>query len=734
MTYARSLLVLLLLSLLAGCGGSGLRTASTTESPLALQRVVLYRNGVAYFERHGKVRGDRLWLKVRKDQINDLLKSLAVVDRGSGHVVSVSIPLDPRSWQKAALAALRPGHGNLAQVLDALRGSLVRVDAGRRSVRGRIVMVEEMQPSGVPAREHGPDVEFRDHKLSLLDGEELHVVRLSDIHAIELQDGDVAMQIHRHLDASAGEGMFQQVELSIALAGQGEHDLALSYVAPAPQWKPTYRIVMDEAQPGVALLQAWAVVDNVSGENWDGVQLSLTAGEPLAFRYDLHTPREVERPDLSRSGVDRRARVALGERSFADDDEVAAAPEMASEPGEDAMMEMEEIEATGSRVARQRRSKRGRGGGTASGAAAQAMPAPAPPPMDMKDMQTSTAAQARAARVSGLTRFDLQTPVSLPDGSATMVALINQRVKGEQVFLYKPGGSGQGYEHNPYRVVRFHNDTDFALEPGPISIYSGGSFVGEGLSEAVGSRETATIPFAVEPSVTVRSTVVGSGEKMRIVKLVRGVLEVESFRRVTTEWMVQSDGSQAAQVLVRHPRQGRNYVLVDPPPGVEELPDAYFVPVKLARGTRKASVKVIEQTPTRTSISIWDGRAVALLDTLLSTGELDAAQRAQLEPVVKKRREIGRIDTEVASLERQKEELNERAAETRKSLKAIQKDPKAGALRRKLSTRLETFTRDADSVGRRIVELQTRRLELKVELEDLLEALGTQDVGGAKTK
>ena len=53
-----------------------------------------------------------------------------------------------------------------------------------------------------------------------------------------------------------------------------------------------------------------------------------------------------------------------------------------------------------------------------------------------------------------------------------MVALINQPVKGEQVFVYRPGGSGQGYEANPYRVVRFQNDTDFVLEPGPISIYA----------------------------------------------------------------------------------------------------------------------------------------------------------------------------------------------------------------------------------------------------------------------
>src|SRR5204863_1811720 len=128
-------------------------------------------------------------------------------------------------------------------------------------------------------------------------------------------------------------------------------------------------------------------------------------------------------------------------------------------------------------------------------------------------------------------RFDLPARVTLQDGSATMVPLVNQLVSGEQVFLYRPGGSGQGYEWNPYRVVRFRNDTDFVLEPGPISIYASGSFVGEGLSEAIGSHELATIPFAVEPSIVVRQKFEGVGDETRTVKLVGGVLEVETFHR-----------------------------------------------------------------------------------------------------------------------------------------------------------------------------------------------------------
>jgi hypothetical protein len=54
------------------------------------------------------------------------------------------MPLDPQSWANAALAALAPGQGSLAQVLDALRGTAVVLGTTQGKLRGRIVMVEEI--------------------------------------------------------------------------------------------------------------------------------------------------------------------------------------------------------------------------------------------------------------------------------------------------------------------------------------------------------------------------------------------------------------------------------------------------------------------------------------------------------------------------------------------------------------------------------------------------------------
>jgi hypothetical protein len=737
--------------LLTGCAG---RKPLPTVDDLSLDTVVLYRNGIGYFERRGKVDEDILRLKVRKDQVNDLLKSLTVVD-AKGKAVSVSMPLDPASWANAAMATLAPGRGSLAQVLDTIRGTeiTVRTHSGR-IIRGRVVMVERSVNEPDPTtRSSGTTVappsggDSLDWKLTLLSNGHMQVVRLSKVKSISLHDGDLAMQLHRSLDASAGEGMFEQIEIEVRLTGARTHELTVSYVVSAPMWKPTYRVVLPEDGQGKALLQGWAVVDNISGEDWTDISLSLTSGAPIAFRYDLHTSRDVHRTDMTESGVHRQAAVAVGETSWGDDASVAA-------PMDEAPMEEKAAEAYGEaaggywdgladeaypeaeRDDRSRSSaKKDKGAFGAGGMAApssQAAPAPPPPignaargpSLDLESLRRSTDASARSERISGLTRVDLSTPVTLPDGTSTMVAVINEQIAAEQTFLYKPGGGGYGYEANPYRVVRFQNSTQYVLEPGPISIYSGGSFVGEGLSEAVGAGTSVTIPFAVEPGIMVTSAKQYSGEEMTVTRIVRGVLEVESFYQTTTTWDVRGPADpKGFKVLIRQPQTGSNYELAKRPEGTEDLEDAWLIPVVVAPNQTSASLQVVEQTPSKISLAIWDQQALALLEKFLAADNLDAAARKKLEPVVDLRRQIGRIDTEVDGLRRQQAELEQRADQTRRNLESIKKDPAAGALRQKLNARLDEFSSEADTKGRKIVELESKRLELKIELEDMIQDL-----------
>ncbi len=718
----------------------------TTDSPLKLDRVVLYRNGVGYFERTGEVDGDILTIKVRKDQVNDLLKSLTVVERDTGRAVSVSMPLDPTTWANAAISTLQPGRGNLAQVLDDLRGTNVTLGTSDGNVSGRIIMVEALidAPEEDSTRRGGsfpvPNL-GNDHRITLLDGSNMRVVRLSKVKSVKLEDGDLALQFNRTLDASAGEGMFQQVAVSIRLVGKSSHDLLVSYVAEAPMWKPTYRVVLPKEGKGKALLQAWAVVDNTSGEDWGNVELGLTSGAPIAFRYDLHTPREVYRADLTETGVRKQAQAMIGETTY-DPAEPSAAPAMAGGAwGGDGLASLEESELDDQNLRDEsgRASKKGKAAESKSAPPGRAMAAPPAPPkaldryemakpesqgIDLDALRRSTLAQARAATVSGQTRFDIDSRVTVPDGTSTMVAIVNADVEGEETFLFRPGGAGIGYEVNPYRVVRFKNSTPFVLEPGPISIFADGSFVGEGLSETVGSGTSATIPFAVETDIMVSSTHKDDREEMRLIKMSRGVLEVEQFaRRVTTYTVKSQTNDKGFSMLLRHTKAGTNYSLNDRPAGTEDLSDGYLVPLVIGSGSREGTISVTEQTPSRLTIGIFERPALELLEKLLLFTDLTPEAKKKLQPIVDKRRALGKIEEQISGLTEKRNKLDQRASEIRANIQAIEKNNQANEQRQKWTKQLDEFNQEGNKLGAQLAELEAKRLDLRSETNDLLQDL-----------
>jgi hypothetical protein len=51
--------------------------------------MTLYKHGVGYFRRRGPVEGEAIKLTFRREEMDDLLKSLTVIDLGEGQVRGV---------------------------------------------------------------------------------------------------------------------------------------------------------------------------------------------------------------------------------------------------------------------------------------------------------------------------------------------------------------------------------------------------------------------------------------------------------------------------------------------------------------------------------------------------------------------------------------------------------------------------------------------------------------------
>ncbi len=101
---------------------------------LPVRAIVLYKNGVGYFERSGPLNaGESARLDFDADSMNDVLKSLIVVDQGgkvNGLRYDSSIPLE----QKLNEFPFRIEAGKpLSAVIDQLKGARVEMEFGPES-------------------------------------------------------------------------------------------------------------------------------------------------------------------------------------------------------------------------------------------------------------------------------------------------------------------------------------------------------------------------------------------------------------------------------------------------------------------------------------------------------------------------------------------------------------------------------------------------------------------------
>ena len=187
----------------AGCSPStGVNHPRGLSPELPITRVTLYQNGIAYFERQGKLVGDRLTLHCRPHQINDLLKSLTVIDRTSGRAVSISLPLE-----KGVVARLgrlpkqvRKTTGLLG-VLRVFRGARIRIRGKQGTVSGRVIGVEQglLRTSGKT-----PPTGWRVTLKS--SGGQLVVYPVADIKRVQMLDRALEQGLDKSLDISLEEG------------------------------------------------------------------------------------------------------------------------------------------------------------------------------------------------------------------------------------------------------------------------------------------------------------------------------------------------------------------------------------------------------------------------------------------------------------------------------------------------------------------------------------------------
>jgi hypothetical protein len=273
-------------------------TIGSNTQTLPIRRVILYSNGVAYIERRGTVTGHaEVSLSFKQSQVDDVLKSMVVLDLGQGRIGAVSYNSSaPPSARLADIPfSINAGSGNnlsggLAGVLGQLQGAHVYVATANRTATGSILTVEERR-SQIDANK--PAVTT--HALVIAsEGGELISFDLADVRSVKLIDDGARRDVNEFANASASARRRDAKTIVVTSDGAGQREMVVSYTIAAPIWKTTYRVVLDSQ--GKPFFQGWAIVDNVSEEDWNKITLSLVSGSPVSFIQSIQKPFYRYRP------------------------------------------------------------------------------------------------------------------------------------------------------------------------------------------------------------------------------------------------------------------------------------------------------------------------------------------------------------------------------------------------------------------------------------------------------
>src|SRR6202521_1444955 len=638
---------------------------------LALTRVVLSTAGLAQFTHSGPITaGSAVDLAVRLDQVDDILKSLTVFDR-EGAIGAVSLP------GKAPLTELfrdlpfgPDALDSPTALLNALVGSEVEI-AGQVTARGRVFRVEREETAlpnngGTTTR----------HRLTLMTDKGLVQALLEDVTALRFADPQVNAQIERALAGLSENRAKERRRLAIGFLGTGTRTVAISYVVGAPVWKTAYRLVLPK-DGGKARLQGWAVVENLTGGDWNDIDLVLVSGNPVALRQQLYTAFFTDRPEVP---VTSAARL-MPSTDDADEQQTemrrksagralsAPAPSAAAKPAPPPPQQMAQTSPSDSATFQT-------AGGTPLGAAAQA-------------------AEAEEASTQLLYRFPAK--ISLATRHTMMVPSVAREVPASRTFLYQP----QASVRRPLAAVRVRNDGESGLPAGIVTAYDPSAdgnmnFVGDAKLPLLPKGTFKFVTFALDSKTDIRRDDKGV-VRTTLGKAVNGTLTLTTRSRHAIIYEITAPADENREIVVEEAR-AEGWTPSAESRQVELTPTRFRYTVAAPKGQTTKATLVTERTDSQ----------IVVLTTLAPEEILTRIRGLQNEsPALKETvARLGAVVNEIARARSQRAQL--------------------GAERKKIAEDQDRLRRNLQSVGQGS-DLGRRYIDMLKSQEDRLAEITSAD-------
>lgn len=597
---------------------------------LPIKTVVLYKHGVGFFERLGPVEGDtEIELNFKGSEMNDVLKSLTMLDMGDGSVSSVSYDsTETLAKQLEDVGIHLSEQDTLTSLLTQLHGAGVQIEVAGQTLTGKLIGLERR-------RQIVDGTVVETHTISLYVGGAVLTHDLADVRSISLQDETLRARLEHLLDALIASKTKDNKRLTIFAKGTGARDVSVSYLVETPVWKTSYRVLIGEGEQ--QHIQGWAMVDNTQSDDWTDVDLTLVAGLPISFVHDLYSPRHKRRPVVEV------------------DEEQAYAPPVLEYgtrgASEDALAD----------------------GAAMSVAAGSAPPAPAARPAPQSAARkrkmaapgrSSVEVQTRTAEVGDLFHYEIVTPVTVRSNQSALVPILEDTVKGRRVAIYNEEVRAK----NPMSALEFENTTDLTLEGGPVTVIERESYSGEAMLDTVKPGQTRLLPYAVELSCVVDSKAkVESGDVTSVI-VQNGAFVIRRTEIARRTYAFDNQSDRTLSLYVDHPRRS-GFTLPESLRPEETTERFHRFQIDVAPNT-VGELEIEEHGYRFERSQVIEGNSSRLGAWLTSRGVSDDT-RATLAPALAVSAELGALEVALAQVQSQMDELFTDQQRLRQNLESL---------------------------------------------------------------
>jgi hypothetical protein len=686
--------------------------ADDSAARLPVTRVILYKNGVGYFEHAGRLRGSQ---EVNVDfttaQLNDVLKSLTVLDLGKGRITGVSYnsnaPLERRLGSLHLAVGENP---TTAQFLDALRGARLEVHSGSESASGRLLSVDERE---IPTK---GDQKVTIDQISIVsDSGEVRVFDLTPSTSVRVAEKEVNEEVGKYLGLVASTRDQDLRRMTISTAGEGERNLLVSYISEVPVWKSTYRIVIpNEGKP---LLQGWAIVDNTVGEDWKNVELSLVAGAPQSFVQELSQPYYTRRPVV---GLPQNAMITpqTHEATMEPQTEVingalkTPSGIAGGVPGGIAGGVM----GASMSVPSAPRAQMGMGSGIGGGVGGGVFTAMAGRP-DVTEVAESLEAgttTAQTRELGDLFEYKLHDRVTIRKNQSALVPILQSRIDAEKVSVWNPSQSAV------LRALWVDNTSDLTLDGGSFNVLEGDAFAGEGLMDAIKPGEKRLLSYAADLGVLIDGKQKAENQRVTKVIIAHGVMMQSTQERQENTYTIRNRDSSPRTVVIEHPARP-GWKLNDDEKPVES--STSFHRFRLTVEPKKTETLLVKEYRPITNSYQLSNISEDLIKFFLSQKMISPEIEQALRKVMAQRATVAGIDGEVASRNSKISGISEDQQRVRENMKALKGSAEEKALVARYVRELNEQEDRVQSLHHEVADLQLKREAAQKTLNEMIEGL-----------